>query len=87
MNNSNVKVKHSQRMNESSLQTWILANMDGKIDCGHCTCIAGLSETCSHVGAICFAIQKIAESRQAVTSYKCFSLVLLVLLTFLEICN
>lgn len=49
-------------MNESALNGWVLANMDGSIICGHCTCIAGLSETCSHVGAICFAVSAIGES-------------------------
>lgn len=64
----NVKVKHSQRMNDAPLKTWILAKMDGKIICAHCTCVAGLSESCSHVGAICFAINKISEAKATVTT-------------------
>lgn len=63
-----VQVKHSQRMNESPLKAWILANMNGKIICGHCNCLAGLSETCSHVAAICFAVSSIGESRDIVSS-------------------
>lgn len=60
------KVRHSQRMNEPPLHVWVLINLSGEILCGHCTCVAGLSESCSHVGAICFAIQKISESRETV---------------------
>lgn len=59
-------MKHSQKMNEPPLQVWILANMDGKIICAHCTCVAGLSETCSHVGAICYAVLSICESSEKV---------------------
>lgn len=58
---------HSQRLNDSASHAWILAELDGKVLCAHCTCIAGLSETCSHVGAICFAIHKISESKETVT--------------------
>lgn len=49
-------------MNETPLKVWTLVKLDGEIICGHCTCIAGMSETCSHVGAICFAVSSIAES-------------------------
>lgn len=62
-----VKVKHSQRMNESPLKAWILANINGKIICAHCNCLAGLSETCSHVAAICFAVSNISKSRETVS--------------------
>lgn len=64
-----VKVKHSQRMNDTPLKPWILAKSDGKIICAHCTCVAGLSESCSHVGAICFAINKISEAGETVTTF------------------
>lgn len=51
-------------MNDSPLKAWILSNKNGEIHCAHCTCIAGLSETCSHIGAICFAILSINESSE-----------------------
>lgn len=60
------KVKHSQRMNEKALQVWFLAKIDGEIICAHCTCIAGLSETCSHVAALCFAVESITKSSPTV---------------------
>lgn len=55
-------------MNDTSLQTWMIAKKDGKIISAHCTCVAGLSESCSHVGAICFAVNKISEARETVTT-------------------
>lgn len=55
-------------MNEPALKVWILAKMDGEIICAHCTCLAGLSETCSHVGAICYAVLNITESTESVMS-------------------
>lgn len=61
-----LKVKHGQKMNETPLHVWVLSNMNGKIYSSHCTCIAGLSETCSHVGAICFAISNLWESNEKV---------------------
>lgn len=54
-------------MNETPLKAWLLASMDGQIHCAHCNCLAGLSETCSHVAAICFAVSNINESREVVT--------------------
>lgn len=55
-------------MNEKPLDVWILANMNGKIECGNCTCPAGLGETCSHIGAICYAISNLCESNETVIS-------------------
>lgn len=56
------KVKHSQRMNAAALKVWVLTNDNAEIICAHCTCIAGLSETCSHVGAVCYAALSITEA-------------------------
>lgn len=49
-------------MNAAALKVWVLLKEDGEIICAHCTCIAGLSETCSHVGAVCFAVLSITEA-------------------------
>lgn len=57
-------------MNEPPLNVWVLANLNGEIICGHCTCVAGLTESCSHVGAICFAVTKITESSDTAQSVK-----------------
>lgn len=74
-------MKHSQKMNEVPADAWVLANINGKIICAHCTCTAGLSETCSHVGAICFAVASMKESSNIVIVAK-YTLSFLKVLTY-----
>jgi len=47
-----LQVRHSQWANESLLNPWIKTDNDGMVLCGHCDCMAGLGEVCSHVGAL-----------------------------------
>ncbi|XP_060078126.1 uncharacterized protein LOC132557634 [Ylistrum balloti] len=61
------KVRHSQRMNEAPLQPWVIANSDGTILAAHCTCMAGLGETCTHVGALLFWIEAAVKIRNSKT--------------------
>ena len=61
------KVKHSQRMNEPSLKPWVIAEINGKILCAHCNCMAGLGESCSHIGALLFALEAVVKIRNAKT--------------------
>nr|CAH7742876.1 unnamed protein product [Callosobruchus chinensis] len=56
-------VKHSQRMTEPPLQTWVIVNEDGSIECAHCTCMAGTGEVCSHIGAVLYAAEFVTTSR------------------------
>ncbi|KAJ8020713.1 hypothetical protein HOLleu_40374 [Holothuria leucospilota] len=51
------KVLHSQRLSEAPLQAWVSVKENGEVICGHCSCMAGLGETCSHVAAILFALE------------------------------
>ena len=52
------KVRHSQRMNESPVQLWIIMTKDGTILSAHCHgCMAGLGECCSHVASIIFYLE------------------------------
>ncbi|VEN60950.1 unnamed protein product [Callosobruchus maculatus] len=51
------KVKHSQRMNEDPLRVWIICQVDGAVNSAHCTCMAGLSEVCSHIAAVLYAVE------------------------------
>ena len=46
------KVRHSYAANKSPLRPWVLINCSGEILVAHCTCMAGLAETCSHVEAL-----------------------------------
>lgn len=46
------KVRHSYASSKDPLKPWVLIKCSGAVLVGHCTCMAGLAETCSHVGAI-----------------------------------
>ncbi|KAH1015620.1 hypothetical protein HUJ04_006973 [Dendroctonus ponderosae] len=48
------KVKHSQKPNAKALRAWCIITKDGTVANGHCTCMAGNSEVCSHIGALLF---------------------------------
>ncbi|XP_014679849.1 PREDICTED: uncharacterized protein LOC106819776 [Priapulus caudatus] len=68
------RVKHSQRMNDTCLVPWLICEKEGTVLSGHCTCMAGIGEVCSHVGALLFAVEaavKIRNSR-TVTEEKCY---------------
>ena len=41
------KVRHSQRMNDPLVDTWIIVGQDGRVFFSGCT--AGLAESCSHI--------------------------------------
>ena len=60
------KVNHSYAISASPLQTWIIVNTSGAIACGHCTCMAGLSETCSHVRALLYWMEYKVRTQEAV---------------------
>ena len=61
------KVKHSQRMSDPSLQPWLIVANDGSVSSGHCTCMAGIGEVCSHIGALLFAIEAAVKVRNSKT--------------------
>ncbi|XP_034082480.1 uncharacterized protein LOC117552907 [Gymnodraco acuticeps] len=67
------RVNHSQRSGETPLKTWIVAKEDGEVVTAHCNCMAGLSESCSHVGAVLFAIEAGVKMRETAscTTEKC----------------
>ena len=46
------KVRHRYAANKTPLRPWVLVRCNGTVLVAHCTCMAGLAETCSHVGAI-----------------------------------
>ena len=61
------KVKHSQRMNDSSLNPWLVIERDGSVVNAHCNCMAGIGEVCSHVGALLFSIEAAVKIRNSKT--------------------
>ena len=60
-------VKHSQRLSATPLKPWVVAKMEGTIICGHCTCMAGLGEACSHIAALLFTLERNTQYQQSTT--------------------
>ena len=61
------QVNHSQRMGEKHLRPWIEAELSGKIVAGHCNCVAGLGESCSHVASLLWVIEAGVRIRDSLT--------------------
>lgn len=64
---------HSQKLSQPALLPWVAVQDDGTILSGHCTCMAGLGEVCSHVAAVLFTLEeavKIADGTSC-TSLPC----------------
>ena len=51
------QVTHSMMINDKPLDPWLLISEDGTVQSAHCTCMAGLSEGCSHIAAVLFAME------------------------------
>lgn len=66
-------VEHSERINEDPAQPWALCLSSGMILVAHCTCLAGLGEACSHVGAILYAVETLVRSyeNKSKTDFPC----------------
>lgn len=54
---------HSQRVNDPPLKQWIIITGSWEVSCAHCTCMAGIAESCTHVGALLFAIVNLPQTR------------------------
>ena len=67
------KVDHSQSTTSHPLRPWVAAEKSGAVICVHCTCTAGLRETCSHIAALLFAADTNTsmESNVSCTSLSC----------------
>ena len=46
------KVRHGYAASKSPLKPRMIIRTNGTVEVAHCTCMAGLPETCSHIGAI-----------------------------------
>ena len=57
------KVRHSYAANKTPLRLWVLVRCIGTVLVGHCTCTAGLAETCSHVGAVLHWVETVIRVR------------------------
>ena len=55
-------VRHDQsQFAKTPNHTWIGISADGSIINRHCTCMAGIGEVCSHIGATMFYLQVTSE--------------------------
>ncbi len=61
------KVRHSYAANKTPLRPWVIVELSGSILVAHCTCMAGLAETCSHVGAILHWVETAVRIRDSTT--------------------
>ena len=60
------KVQHSMGVNSKPpVRAWVMINQNGSVECAHRECMAGIAETCSHVGAILFKIEYAVRLREA----------------------
>ena len=57
------RVRHSFAASKAPLRPWVLVGSNGTILVAHCTCMAGLVETCSHVGAILHWVESCSNLR------------------------
>ena len=62
-----IQVLHSQSIRNTPLEPWIIAEKSGRILGGHCTCVAGLGEVCTHVAALLFLIEETVNLRDSKT--------------------
>lgn len=59
------------RLNEKPLHPWVIVEKDGRIMSAHCDCTAGISETCSHVSAVLYALANLhAQSTDGKVNYQ-----------------
>ena len=56
-------------MSEKPLTPWIIATEAGRILAGHCDCMTGLGETCSHVASLLWVIGVGVEKHEAATEF------------------
>ena len=61
------QVRHSYAASKAPLQSWVIVHTSGVVKVAHCTCMAGLAETCSHVGAILHWVEANVRIRDEIT--------------------
>lgn len=62
------KVQHSYTVSQKPLKPWVAIRKSGIVECGHCTCMAGLAESCSHVAAILYWLETAVRIHEQTSS-------------------
>ena len=60
-------VKYFSYSGAKPLAPWFIAEKSGEILYVHCNCMAGLGESCSHVGALLFYVEAAVRIRESKT--------------------
>ena len=55
------------KLREKPLIPWVICETTGKVLCGHCNCMAGLGESCSHIATLLWAIEAGVQVRSSIT--------------------
>ena len=63
--------RHSQSINNVFHKFWLIVEKSGKIRACHCTCMAGMGQSCYHVAAAMFKVE--AAVRNGLTNPSCTS--------------
>jgi hypothetical protein len=50
-------VTPGQAVNKPNYKAWVRCDDDGTVQTGHCTCMAGLGKSCSHIGALLWKVE------------------------------
>ena len=61
------QVNHSYELRDKQTTTWVAVQNDGLVLFGHCTCMAGLGEVCSHIGALLYDTLAAVNKRRGQT--------------------
>ena len=51
------KVRHSYAISQTPLKPLVIMRKNGTVEYGHCICMVGLAETCSHIAAILYWLE------------------------------
>lgn len=62
------KVRHSHAASKAPLHPWVLVGSSGTVLVANCTFMAGLAETCSHVGAVLHWVETAVRIRNDIPS-------------------
>ncbi|XP_077561085.1 uncharacterized protein LOC144175895 [Haemaphysalis longicornis] len=52
---------HSQALSARQPESWLLIRRDGIVKLAHCTCMAGLGEVFSHIGAVLYYVKAVSK--------------------------
>ncbi|KAL2077859.1 hypothetical protein ACEWY4_027363 [Coilia grayii] len=58
---------HSQRLSQPPLTPWVILAPSGEVVSAHCTCMAGVAESCTHVGALLFKVEASVRLKEQAT--------------------